>query len=280
MTWIERNRNSIIRNSFLLPILLVVIMSISHVVSWYDLGNPLSWAIYLSVAVEIFALASVSAATVKINRGSIWFLFGLVTFIQIIGNVFFEYKDIDPNAIDFKSWVELLTPLVPDWSIIDHRRILALVQGGTLPIMSLTALHYYIKFTDGLKNEEIVKEAKKIEIDQVWEKVKEYRKNNPIDESDLEDEPTALANSQYREQYENEKSEPGDSESDKNDNSYDAASTEDITYTEDELSEAKTIWSKLKKSFKGTKASDLISFYRRYKTGKDIDTNTGKLKKI
>ena len=63
--WVKNNRNLIIRNTFLLPILLVVIMSISHVVSWYDLGNPLSWAIYLSIAIEVFALASVSAATIK-----------------------------------------------------------------------------------------------------------------------------------------------------------------------------------------------------------------------
>ena len=57
---------------------------------WYDLGNPISWAIYLSIAIEIFALASVSAATIKMNRASIWFLFGLVTFIQIIPKVILQ----------------------------------------------------------------------------------------------------------------------------------------------------------------------------------------------
>ena len=58
-------RETLIKNSFLIPILSVVIISISHVISWYDLGNPMAWAIYLSVAVEIFALASVSAASIK-----------------------------------------------------------------------------------------------------------------------------------------------------------------------------------------------------------------------
>jgi hypothetical protein len=148
INWIKRNRNSIIKNTFLLPILLVVIMSISHVVSWYDLGNPLSWAIYLSIAIEIFALASVSAATIKINRASIWFLFGLVTFIQIIGNIFFEYREIIVTDPSFLSWIELIKPFFDDWDATDHRRLLAIVQGGTLPIMSLTALHYYMKFKD------------------------------------------------------------------------------------------------------------------------------------
>lgn len=151
VNWFNRNRNNLVRNSFLIPILLVVIISISHVVSWYDLGNPLSWAIYLSVAIEIFALASVSAASIKMSRTSIWFLFGLVTLIQIVGNVFFEYQYIDINYEYFQSWVELISPLFIDWDLTDHRRFLATVQGGTLPLMSLTALHFYIKFNDNIE---------------------------------------------------------------------------------------------------------------------------------
>lgn len=134
-----------IRNSFLLPILFVVIISISHTVTWYDIGNPLSWAMYLSVAIEVFALASISAASINVSRGSIWFLFGIVTFIQMIGNIFFSFNDINANGQLFKSWVELIQPLFEDWDQMDHRRLLAAIQGGSLPIMSLTALHFYLK---------------------------------------------------------------------------------------------------------------------------------------
>lgn len=148
------DRMTVIKNSFLIPILLVVIMSISHVVSWYDIGNPMSWAIYLSVAIEIFALASVSAASVNINRASVWFLFTLVTSIQIVGNIFFEYNDIDVTSKLFKSWMELIQPLFEDWDVTAHKRFLATIQGGTLPLMSLTALHYYIKFGDKQRENE------------------------------------------------------------------------------------------------------------------------------
>lgn len=153
LAWLKGiKRETLVKNSFLLPIILVVIMSISHVVSWYDLGNPLSWAIYLSVAIEVFALASVSAASLNINRSSVWFLFGLVTSIQIIGNIFFEFNDIDENGKLFKSWVDLVNPFFEDWTLLDHRRLLAIIQGGSLPLMSLTALHYYIKFNDNTRN--------------------------------------------------------------------------------------------------------------------------------
>jgi hypothetical protein len=144
-------KSTLIRNSFLLPILLVVAMSISHVISWYDIGNPISWAVYLSIAIEIFALASVSATGIPMKRGSIWALFSLVTIIQIIGNVYFTYLDIDITSKLFTDWVELIQPWFEDWSMIDHKRFLALIQGGTLPFMSLIALHFYIKFNDNLK---------------------------------------------------------------------------------------------------------------------------------
>ena len=121
-------------------------MSISHVVTWYNLGNPYSWAIYLSVAIEIFALASVSASTLNIGKKAIWFLFIMVTLIQVVGNVFFEYQFIDITDSIFISWIELISPITEDWLATDHRRLLALIQGGTLPIMSLTALHFYIEY--------------------------------------------------------------------------------------------------------------------------------------
>jgi len=158
INWFKTNRDSIIRNVFLLPILLVVLISMSHVVSWYDLGNPISWAIYLSVAIEIFALASVAAASIDIKKGSIWFLFGLVTCIQMIGNIFFEYQDINLTDSSFLAWVELIQPAFTDWDITDHRRLLAIVQGGTLPVMSLTALHFFIKFNE----KKIEKETKPV----------------------------------------------------------------------------------------------------------------------
>jgi hypothetical protein len=162
-------REVLIKNAFLLPILLVVAMSISHVVSWYDIGNPFAWAIYLSVAIEIFALASVAAASININRASVWFLFILVTFIQVVGNIFFEFNDIDEKGKLFLSWMELVKPFFEDWTPTDHRRLLAIVQGGSIPAMSLIALNYYIKFGDKQREttKEIIEEPKKEELPKI-----------------------------------------------------------------------------------------------------------------
>jgi len=136
---------------FLVPIILVAFISISHVVTWYDMANPIKWAIYLSVAIEIAAMTALVAVDSRIKGGGIWFMFGLVTFIQVIGNVFYCFKEIDPNGPLFIAWVELTSPVwelvgteVTD--IISLKRWLAFLEGGLLPIISLTSLHFFITY--------------------------------------------------------------------------------------------------------------------------------------
>jgi hypothetical protein len=102
LNWVVEHPN---RTMFLVPIILVAIISISHVVSWYDIANPINWAIYLSIAIEVGAMTALVAATNKI-KGGVWFMFGLITFIQMIGNIYFSFKEIDENGELFQSWVE------------------------------------------------------------------------------------------------------------------------------------------------------------------------------
>jgi len=212
--WIRNNPN---RTMFLVPILLVAGISISHVVAWYDIANPISWAIYLSIAIEVGAMTALVAATNKI-KGGVWFMFGLITLIQMIGNIFFSYKEIDNNGDLFKSWVELTGPI---WEMIGSdpsdipamKRWLAFLEGGLLPIISLTSLHFFVKY-ESVNTPKVEDESPKIEnqiiktpktktqkvADDVWEKVNELREEGKlpeITEEDLENEPTALAFTPY-----------------------------------------------------------------------------------
>ena len=148
-TWIKNNP---IRSMFLIPIFLVAGISISHVVAWYDITNPFSWAIYLSIAIEIGAITALIAATQKI-KGGVWFMFGLVTFVQMVGNIFYSYKEIDPTGELFISWVELTSPIfelfgTEPTDVIAHKRWLAILGGGLLPVISLTSLHFFVKYEE------------------------------------------------------------------------------------------------------------------------------------
>ncbi len=185
--WIKNNP---IRTLFLVPILLVAAISISHVVTWYSIANPINWAIYLSIAIEVGAMTALVAATNKV-KGGVWFMFGLVTFIQMVGNIYFSFKEIDTSGELWLSWIDLTTPV---WEMIGTdlndtlalKRWLAFLEGGLLPIISLTSLHFFVKY-DRTENEEeekekIVKEyfeARNKKMVEVVESSKEY---NPMTE--------------------------------------------------------------------------------------------------
>jgi len=140
-----------IRFMLIIPIILVSIISISHVTIWYNLSNPLSWALYLSVAIEIAAMVAVMAASLKMKGGA-WWIFIIVSFIQFIGNIFYSYNEINVNSPEFKSWVELVSPIfdivgLDSSDVLSHKRWLTLLEGGLLPIISLTCLHFFIKYS-------------------------------------------------------------------------------------------------------------------------------------
>ena len=191
MNWVQKNFRAIIYISFLVPILTVAFVSISHVTSWYGLSNPLSWAIYLSVGIEIAALSALAAISAQMGS-KVYFPFGIVTIIQFIGNIFFAYQYIDINSASFKDWVDLVDPFVSYLGVesgdpIGHKRFLALFSGGMLPIISLSFLHMLVKFEEEEKNK-VVEVPSNIDIDALsieagkQEALIENEKYNPTEE--------------------------------------------------------------------------------------------------
>ena len=161
--WLKRNLSNIIAFSFTIPILLVAFVSISHVTKFYELSNPISWAIYLSVGIEIAALAALAGVSAKF-KSFIYLPFGIVTFIQFIGNVYFAYSYIDDTSKPFLDWVNLmgsiLEPMGLDSTdIVGHKRILALFSGGLLPLISLTFAHMLVVYTNKREEEVVVEEV-------------------------------------------------------------------------------------------------------------------------
>jgi phosphoglycerol transferase MdoB-like AlkP superfamily enzyme len=191
MNWFQKNFKTIIYVAFLVPILTVAFVSISHVTKWYGLSNPVSWAIYLSVGIEIAALSALAAISAQMGK-KVYFPFGIVTLIQFIGNIFFAYQYIDVTSQSFKDWIDLVDPLVSYLGVeagdpIGHKRFLALFSGGMLPIISLSFLHMLVKFEEEEKNK-VVEVPSNIDIDALsieagkQEALIENEKYNPTEE--------------------------------------------------------------------------------------------------
>ena len=155
--WVRENLKGIIATSFTIPILLVAFVSISHVTSFYGLTNPFSWAIYLSVAIEIAALGALAGISANMGR-FVYVPFFIVTFIQFVGNVFFAYSFINETSDLFKQWVELAGPLLETFGVditdmMSQKRWLSLISGGMLPLISLTFAHMLVKYSEQSKLE-------------------------------------------------------------------------------------------------------------------------------
>ena len=159
--WFSKNLKNIIIGAFVVPILLVAFVSISHVTSFYGISNPLSWAIYLSVGIEIAALSALAAVSVNMGR-FVYLPFFVVTLIQMLGNIFFSFTFIDESSQTFQDWIAMVGGLfenmgVEKTDLNTHKTILSFLTGGLLPIISLTFAHMLVKFSENQKNELIEK---------------------------------------------------------------------------------------------------------------------------
>lgn len=180
--WINRNLNNIIVGSFLIPILLVAFVSISHVTTLYETANPLSWAIYLSVAVEVAALAALAGISAKFGR-FIYIPFGIVTLIQFVGNFFYSYSYIDPSSVEFQNWVDMIASLlepmgVDPTDLVSHRRILAFLTGGLIPFISLTFAHMLIVYSSKIQTGETNGVSPDIDIDKLSREIGKQESQN------------------------------------------------------------------------------------------------------
>jgi hypothetical protein len=186
--WFDRNLRNIIATAFVIPILLVAFVSISHVTSFYGLSNPISWALYLSVGIEIAAISALAAVSVRMGN-FIYFPFIIVTLIQMVGNIFFSFSFIDEASEGFKDWISMVGGLfenmgVDKTDISSHKLILSFLTGGLLPIISLTFAHMLVKFSEQNKTV-VIEEVKKEDKVDIKEEIKDL--SQEIDEDNYEE---------------------------------------------------------------------------------------------
>jgi hypothetical protein len=186
---------------------MVSIISTIHVIDFFRLSNPEWLAITLAIAFEVGAAACLGAIVIldRTSRWLVWALFILITGMQMMGNMYYAYSHLQ----DFQNWTELFA--LNEEEPIFQKRVLSIVSGAILPIVALgfiKSLVDYIRPSEAI-NDQITDSPEKThlqkEADRVWADVARRKANGEIYEptaEDLADEPTALANSGYRERAE------------------------------------------------------------------------------
>lgn len=142
-------------------------VSTIHVIDFFRLSNPEWLAITLAVAFEIGAASCLAALIVldKTSKILVALLFALVTFMQIIGNMYYAYSHLQ----DFLAFSELFG--IEEEEIIFQKRIISFFSGAILPIVALgfiKSLIDYIKPTSKIveiESRNIVEEDKYTKIE-------------------------------------------------------------------------------------------------------------------
>jgi hypothetical protein len=150
----------LIISAFLLVPLIVSVVSTIHVINFFELSNYRGLAITLAIAFEAGALAALAGlvALDKINKNVVWFIFFLLTLYQMMGNTYYSYDTIsnamvsNPNLI--KNWIELFGFSYDPEDLPAAKRIISIISGAVLPIVSLCFLDLsvdYIQKSIGIK---------------------------------------------------------------------------------------------------------------------------------
>ena len=196
--------NGFIIGTFVSLYIVVSLISTIHVIDFFRLSNPDWLAVSLAIAFEIGAAASLAAliALKKINKSLVWALFVTLTLMQMMGNTYYAYTNLE----DYQSWVELFG--LVDAEPIFQKRVLSIVSGAILP---LVALGFIKSLVDYIRPEEeltVTHEEKKEKPEaKIWAKAKELREDGKLPTptaEDIADEPSALAFTPYLEENDEE----------------------------------------------------------------------------
>ncbi len=119
--------------TFVALYLAVSVISTIHVIEFFSMSNPYWLAVSLAIAFELGAAASLASLITldKMNKGLVWALFITITLMQMQGNMYYAFKNIQ----DYQQWSELFNLIEED--ALYQKRILAFVSGAILPLVAL-----------------------------------------------------------------------------------------------------------------------------------------------
>jgi len=148
LNWINKNRETLLKSCYSLPILFAIFISINHCIRWFEIANPNSFAILLSVGVEVAAFSTLLALIFSKGKSfNIWLTFFIVTFVQILGNVFYSFNFIDETGQLFQTWQKFVKIIFDEaWDIDKSKFWLSVLEGSIVPLLSLLSLDLIANF--------------------------------------------------------------------------------------------------------------------------------------
>ena len=164
-------------------------ISMVHIVSFFDLGNPMWMSYSLAIAFEIGSLASLVSFTIidKLNKTPIYLIFVVLFLMQIIGNVYFSYNYVSRKLIEDPNWLTTFREFIDNTLTIFGgtpgspytKYILSCVIGIPIPLISISFIKSLVDYLTK-NNEEIKKEPVVVDIKETKENDTSDTKSNAL----------------------------------------------------------------------------------------------------
>jgi len=130
----KSKRERWIFTAFIVPPIAISLISMLHMVTLFEASNVYWMAVSIAVAVELAAMSSLIALVTldKLNKTTIWSIFGVLASLQVLGNMYHTYVNMSPESQ--QSILNLLALDSTPWSL----RLVMFLVGGILPVIALT----------------------------------------------------------------------------------------------------------------------------------------------
>ena len=119
--------------------LAVSFVSTYHAIHFFSISNSTWLAVILSIAFEIGQAAVLfSLLTNKTKKVMPWILMGVLTMVQVLGNVFSSYQYMLLNSVDqIKYFTDSVMFFLQDPDPKVNQVMISYITGAILPIVSL-----------------------------------------------------------------------------------------------------------------------------------------------
>lgn len=141
--YMETNKIIKYSTASLYVVLYVIVATISCIcsVDFFDMTHTNMSSIILAISFEIGSMGCLFGALTTLrnkDNALIWIMFVFLTLMQMMNNTYYSYVHIE----NYKDWIELFN--LVDMEEITQKRIISIISGCVLPIVSLSFIHLLV----------------------------------------------------------------------------------------------------------------------------------------
>lgn len=145
--------------------LAVGFVSVYHSISFFSISNDKWLAIILACAFEVGQAAVLFSLLTNPNKKIMpWILMGVLTFVQVLGNIFSSYQWMMINSTEeIKYFTDSVLFFLQDPDPKVNQVMISYITGAILPIVALCMTSMIVDTGVKTNNEEPVKKEEEIE---------------------------------------------------------------------------------------------------------------------